>query len=215
MELLYQDNRVVVCVKPAGVRSTDEPGGVPELLRAALGDPRACVRTVHRLDQVVGGAMVLARSRKAAQILSEQVRDGRFQKEYLAVVRGAPPVFGTLRDLLLRDRAARMTRVVDTPGPEVKEAVLEYRVLERSGAYTLVSVRLHTGRTHQIRVQFASRGWPLVADRKYGREEEESGIGLWSHSVSFLHPQSGERLTFTAPPPGETPWNRFQQEGQP
>ena len=214
MEILFQDNRVLVAVKPAGVRSTDEPGGVPELLRQQLGDPRACVRTVHRLDQVVGGAMVLARSRKAAQLLSEQVRDGRFQKQYLAVVTGDPPEQGTLRDLLLRDRSRRMTLVVEEPGPEVKEALLDYRILDRREGLSLAEIRLHTGRTHQIRVQFASRGWPLWGDQKYGGAAGER-IGLWSRQVSFLHPQTGERLTLRAPLPRCAPWTLFPREAEP
>ena len=214
MEVLYQDNRVLVVVKPIGIRSTDEPGGLPALVRDWLGDPKACVRTVHRLDQVTGGAMVLARSRKAAQLLSQQVREGQFRKEYLAVVHGDPPEAGTLRDLLVRDRARRMTLVAHCPGPDVKEAILDYRVLERRAGLSLLAVRLHTGRTHQIRVQFASRGWPLAGDKKYGGEEN-GPLGLWSRQVSFLHPQSGARLTCTAPAPPWEPWTLFSTETEP
>lgn len=204
MELLYQDRRIVVCVKPAGVPSTDVPGGVPALLREQLGEPNGCIRTVHRLDQRVGGVMVLARSRMAAQLLSRQMVEGRFEKEYLALVQGQPPERGQLRDLLWRDRQARRTLVVPQPGKDVKEALLDYRVLARQGAYALVAVRLHTGRTHQIRVQFASRGWPLAGDGKYG--EGGQGLGLWSHRLAFDHPQTGQRCRFQAPPPQLWPW---------
>ena len=110
MEFLYQDDAIVVCVKPARVLSTDEPGGMPELVRQALGDPKADVRTVHRLDRVVSGLMVLARSAQAASELSRQIREDQFQKEYLAVVHGCPPSpTGTLTDLLLRNKQERKT----------------------------------------------------------------------------------------------------------
>ena len=171
MDILYADKRILVAIKPAGVLSTDEPGGMPSLLRAQLGDDRACVRTVHRLDAAVQGVMVFARSARAASLLSEQIRDRGFQKEYLAVVHGAPPEGGTLCDLLGRDRQQRMTYVADAPGKDVREAKLSYRVLQRREGFSLVSICLHTGRTHQIRVQFASRGWPLAGDRKYGTED--------------------------------------------
>jgi 23S rRNA pseudouridine1911/1915/1917 synthase len=212
MEILYQDNRILVCLKPTGVRSTDEPGGVPELLREQLGDPTACIRTVHRLDQVVGGVMVLARSRKAAQLLSRQMQSRAFEKEYLAVVHGTPPEAGTLKDLLYRDTARRRTLVAAQPGKGVQEAVLDYRVLEEREGLSLVSIRLHTGRTHQIRVQFSSRGWPLAGDGKYGLPDDPAEqIALWSHTLAFAHPPTGEQMTFSAPPPETEPWTIFQK----
>ena len=117
MELLYMDDAVVVCIKPARVLSTDEPGGLPELVRQALGDPKADIRTVHRLDRVVSGVMVLARGAQAASELSRQVRENEFEKEYLAIVHGVPEESsGTLRDLLYRDKARRMTMVAQEPG---------------------------------------------------------------------------------------------------
>ena len=130
MELIYLDNEIVVCVKPPRVLSTDEPGGLPELVRHALGNPNADVRTVHRLDRVVSGVMVLARSAAAASELSRQIREDQFTKEYLAVVHGCPkPESGTLTDLLYRDKARRMTMVASHPGKGVQEAVLDYQVL--------------------------------------------------------------------------------------
>ena len=197
MQFVYLDKRIAVCVKPAGVLSTDEPGGMPSLVREALGDENACVRTVHRLDRPVGGLMVLARSRKAASELGRQIQEGIFKKEYLAVVHGAPePRQGKMEDLLARDRARHMTFVTDTPGPEARPAALEYEVLDSREGMSLVSVRLLTGRTHQIRCQFASRGWPLAGDRKYGLADEECPLGLWSHKLSFMHPETGEKLEF-------------------
>ena len=209
MDILYKDNWILVCVKPAGVLSTDEPGGLPELLREALGDPTACVRTVHRLDRTVSGLMVLARTRMAAALLSQQVRERQFGKEYLAVVHGDPPDRGTLRDLLGREPQSHRTYVADAPGKDVREAVLEYEVLARRDGLSLVRVRLHTGRTHQIRVQFASRGWPLVGDRRYGDPEELGGIALWSWRLEFTHPKTGEPCVFSRIPPRNAPWDRF------
>ena len=209
MEFLYQDRRILVCVKPAGVLSTDEPGGMPELLRQALGDPHACVRTVHRLDQPVSGVMVFARSRMAASILSEQVRSREFEKEYLAVLHGVPAASaGVFTDLLLREKDAKMTRVVAQPGKDVQAARLCYTVLQEKDGLSLVRIRLDTGRTHQIRVQFASRSLPLLGDRKYGCGED-CPLALRSFSLRFRHPETGENLYFSAPPEPVYPWDLF------
>ena len=160
MELLYADKRIAVAVKPPGVLSTDEPGGMPELLRAQLGTP--CIRTVHRLDAATGGVMVFARSAAAASILSGQVREHRFRKIYLAVVRGDPGQGGIWRDMLGRDPVRRVTYIAREPGKDVRPAELSYETLAVREGLSLVRVTLHTGRTHQIRVQFAGRGFPLV-----------------------------------------------------
>ena len=208
MEILYQDNRIAVAVKPRGVLSTDEGGGMPELLRAQLGTE--CIRTVHRLDAQVGGVMVFARSKKAASLLSQQVRDRQFEKEYLAVVHGTPPASGTLVDLLGRDKARRMTYVAEEPGEGIKEAKLDYQILSANNGLSLVCIQLHTGRTHQIRVQFGSRGWPLVGDKKYGLPEDECPIALWSHRLKFTHPETEEVMEFTCAPPETEPWTLFK-----
>ena len=210
MELIYQDKDIVVCIKPARVLSTDEPGGLPDLVREALGDPKADVRTVHRLDRVVSGLMVLARNAKAASELSRQVREEEFRKEYQAVLHGCPAQEkGTLRDLLGRDKARKMTYVAPEPGKGIQEAILDYRVLEKNDEYSRVRIRLHTGRTHQIRVQFASRGLPLVGERKYSTRDDPCEIALWSCCLGFTHPETGEKMEFTKEPPAVWPWTAF------
>ena len=207
MELIYRDNHIVVCVKPARVLSTDEPGGVPELVRQALGEPDADVRTVHRLDRVVSGLMVLARNPQAASELSRQIREDQFEKEYLAVVHGSPEQdAGRLEDLLLRDKARRMTFVTDEMAKGVQPASLRYQVLRRNGDMSRVRIQLETGRTHQIRVQFSSRNMPLVGERKYCTLEDPCEIALWSYRLAFTHPATGEKLEFTLEPPEIYPW---------
>ena len=211
MEILYQDSRIVVAVKPAGVLSTDEPGGMPSLLRQALNTD--CIRTVHRLDAQTGGVMVFARSRMAASLLSQQVRERRFSKCYLAAVHGTPqPQSGEMRDLLGRDSVRRVTYVADTPSADTREALLTYETLDTVDGLSLVRVQLHTGRTHQIRVQFASRGLPLAGDRKYGIPEDGTApLALWAYQLCFTHPQAGQELSFTCPPPETEPWVRFRR----
>ena len=210
MEILYQDNRIVVAVKPAGILSTDEPGGMPSLLRQALNTD--CIRTVHRLDAHTGGVMVFARSRMAASLLSQQVRERRFSKCYLAAVHGTPqPQSGEMRDLLGRDSVRRVTYVADMPSADTREALLTYETLDTADGLSLVRVQLHTGRTHQIRVQFTSRGLPLAGDRKYGIPEDGTvPLALWAYRLSFAHPQTGQEMSFTCPPPETEPWTRFK-----
>ena len=207
MELIYVDEDILVCLKPARVLSTDEPGGVPDLARQALGNPNADVRTVHRLDRVVAGLMVLARNAKAASELSRQIRDNEFQKEYLAVVHGNPEQeAGTLRDLLGRDKARKMTFVALEPAKGVQEAVLDYQVLGNKEDMSRVRIQLHTGRTHQIRVQFASRNMPLVGERKYSELDDPCEIALWSYRIGLTHPKTGKKMEFSHLPPEIYPW---------
>lgn len=207
MELIYVDESIVVCVKPPRVLSTDEPGGVPELVRQALGDEKAQVRTVHRLDRVVSGLMVLARSVSAASELSRQIRDREFEKEYLAVIHESPDTeTGTLRDLLLRNKSERKTYVVTEPAKGVQEAILHYQVFARAEDLSRVRIQLETGRTHQIRAQFSSRGLPLVGDRKYSLLEDDCEIALWSYRLAFRHPKTGNPMEFILEPPEVYPW---------
>ena len=205
LDILYCDEDIVVCVKPPRVLSTDEPGGLPELLRSQLGTED--FRTVHRLDRVVSGLMVVARNAKAASDISRQIREDAFQKEYLAVIHGEPAQeSGRLEDLLLRDKARKMTLVTKEMAKGVQPAALRYRVISRQNGMSRVRIQLETGRTHQIRVQFASRNLPLVGERKYAVLDDPCEIALWSYRLAFTHPATGEKMEFTKQPPESYPW---------
>lgn len=210
MDIVYQDAHIVVCIKPPRVLSTDEPGGMPELVRQALGNPAGEVRTVHRLDRVVSGLMVLARSAQAASELSRQIRENQFEKEYLAVVHGIlPSRTGRMTDLLLRNKQERKTYIVQEPAKGVQEAILDYQAEACHDGLSRVRIQLITGRTHQIRAQFSGRGYPLVGDRKYATLEDPCEIALWSYRLGFRHPVSGEVMEFTMAPPDTYPWSSF------
>ena len=205
IDIVYLDEDIVVCVKPPRVLSTDEPGGLPELLRQRVGTQD--FRTVHRLDRVVSGLMVVARNATAASELSRQIREDRFEKEYQAVLHGClAQGEDRLTDLLLRDKARKMTMVVQEPGKDVQPAALRYRVLGCNLQLTRVQIQLETGRTHQIRVQFASRGMPLVGERKYSELNDPCEIALWSYHLAFTHPTTGKRMEFSKEPPLVYPW---------
>jgi 23S rRNA pseudouridine1911/1915/1917 synthase len=216
MEILYCDDRVIVCVKPAGVLSTDEPGGMPELLRGELGDEGAVVKSVHRLDRTVGGVMVYARTKRAAADLENQILYGTFEKSYLAVVHGVPKENnGSLRHSLLRDRSARRTLVVPAGTAGAQEARLDYSILEKGEGLSLLLIRLHTGRTHQIRCQMSHIGHPIAGDRKYGDTEKPYSIALWSYEICFEHPRTGAKMVFHRAPPEIEPWSEFSWNDPP
>ncbi len=209
-DILYMDKDIIVCLKPPKVLSTDEPGGLPELLRREIGDDGADIRTVHRLDRATSGLMLLARNPAAASELSRQIREEGIGKEYLAVVHGDCPDRGSMLDLMYRDKARKMSFVTDKPGKGVQEALLDYETLGQKEGLSLVAVRLHTGRTHQIRCQFASRGLPLVGERKYCQPRDDCTLALFSHRLSFIHPGSGEAMSFVKEPPESYPWNLWK-----
>lgn len=191
MEILYQDKDIAVCVKEVGMDSEHE---VPEALRAQLGGE---VYTLHRLDKNVGGVMVYARTKGAAALFSKMIQNGDLVKEYVALIHGCPPEEGDWEDLLWKDSRKNKVFVVKRQRGGVKKARLEFRTL-LGGEKSLVRIRLHTGRSHQIRVQFSSRGFPLVGDHKYGSRDEAESPYLFSCCLSF--PYKGEERRFEALP---------------
>ena len=178
MELLYSDPQIAVCVKPVGLDSEQQ---LPDALKAALGGD---IFPIHRLDKNVGGVMVFARTKAAAAQLSKAVQEGTMVKEYVATVHGTPPESGDWTDLLWKDSTKNKVFVVKRERKGVKKARLEFTRLT-GGDTSQVRVRLHTGRSHQIRVQFASRGFPLVGDHKYGSRDEAQAPMLFSCRISF------------------------------
>lgn len=210
-EILYADAAVAVVVKPAGVLSQgDAENAMPVLLQKQLG---GTIFPVHRLDQPTGGVMVYARTQDAAAKLSAQMQSEAFGKEYLAVLDGTPePAEGELHDLLFFDRQKGKSYAVRRKRAGVKDARLAYRVLAQAEGLTLVRVRLYTGRTHQIRVQFSSRGWPLTGDGKYGSRNNRCAPALWSAELHFAHPVTGETLIFRSQPPEAYPWTMFSPD---
>ncbi len=178
MEILHSDKDIAVCVKPVGMDSEHE---VPAALQDALGGE---LYPVHRLDKNVGGVMVYARNKNTAAALSRTIQDGSMVKEYLAMVHGTPPENGDWSDLLFKDSGKNKVFVVKKERRGVKKARLEFTRLTE-GQTSLVRIRLHTGRSHQIRVQFASRGYPLVGDGKYGAKDHVAAPMLFSCRLTF------------------------------
>lgn len=211
--ILFEDKSIVVCVKPAGVISQSADGGkdMISLLNAHFeqNSEDAKAFPVHRLDRETAGVMVYAKNSKAAAALSKQIEQNAVKKHYYAVAQGVPnEKSGVLRDLLFRDKQKNKTFVVKRERKGVRDASLEYEVIGEAKNKTLLDILLHTGRTHQIRVQFASRKMPLYGDGKYGGGSGK--LALFAHTLEFAHPVSGEKLVFSAKPDTEDfPWDEF------
>ncbi len=187
MEILFSDRDIVLCVKPVGLDSEIQ---MPAALKETLSGE---IYPVHRLDKNVGGVMVFARTQTAAASLSKAIQEGKLIKEYVALVHGNPPESGDWEDLLWKDSRKNKVFVVKRMRGGVKKARLEFTRLT-SGEESLVRIRLYTGRSHQIRVQFASRSYPLVGDHKYGAKDNVPAPMLYSCKLTFPH--KGKLLEF-------------------
>lgn len=205
MKILFEDEFIIVCLKPVGIISQADSSGKESMISKLKEHTATEIFPLHRLDREVGGVMVFAKTKKAAAILSTDIANHKFKKEYIALVHGAPEQnIGQMRDLLFKDSRKNKSYVVNRMRKGVKEAVLDYEVVEtkeiENEKFSLVKILLHTGRTHQIRVQFSWRKMPLAGDRKYGGKDGFNNIRLWSYSISFNHPKTGEELSFCYEP---------------
>lgn len=222
IRIIFEDNHLLVVEKPPNMLSQSDSTGDADLLSVLKEDLRmrynkpgeAYLGLVHRLDRPVGGIMVFAKTSKAASRLSEQIRNGSFKKTYYAVVHGMPEQSsGTLVHCLYKDEVTNKVSVVAEESGKGKIARLDYEVLESWEGLSLVKIHLHTGRSHQIRVQSAEIGHPLYGDRKYGlsHNKSEQQIALWSGIIFLTHPTLKEELVFTSKPPDAYPWNLFKK----
>ncbi len=219
IDIIYSDKHIAVCIKPAGIpceSSNKSTATVLDILKAQLAEKgQEYVAMVHRLDQVTEGIMVFSLSPMSTGKLSESIASGATSKQYLAVVHGVPEESrGELHDILFKDSGKNKTFVVKRERKGTRPAALRYDVIgtidnERFGRLSLLRIDLITGRTHQIRVQFSSRGMPLLGDGKYGAKDNFPFVALLSHKISFPHPKSRKPLEFTFDPPSAFPWDAF------
>lgn len=221
IRIIYEDNHLLVVEKPVNIPSQQDRSRdkdmltlLKEYIKVEYNKPgNVYLGLVHRLDRPVGGVMVFAKTSKAASRLSEQIRTRQFGKKYMAVIHRIPPVRSkkNLVHYLIKDRRKNIVKAVDSSAERAQKAVLDYEVIGQSSDMALVEINLHTGRSHQIRVQFAEIGHPLYGDQKYGRHLNKPGqqIALWSKSISLIHPTLKEPMTFSSLPHRVYPWNLF------
>lgn len=220
LNVIYEDNHIIVVLKPQGVPSCGDDSGddsvlemVRRYIKVTYEKPgNVYVGLVHRLDRPTGGVMVFAKTSKAASRLSKQMKEGDFEKKYLAVLVGCPKEqSATLVNYLKKNPLNNMVYISTQTEEGSKLASLDYRVLEDKVKLSLVEVKLHTGRTHQIRVQMAGISHPVYGDMRYGGEYAKKGnLALWAYSLSFTHPVTQERLKFMVQPPEDgNPWRYF------
>lgn len=212
MKILFEDKHIAVCVKPSGILSQNGDGGnMISMLNAHFleNGEKAEAYPVHRLDRETAGVMVYAKSSKSAAALSKQIEQNTVKKHYYAVVKGCPEEkSGVLKDLLFRDKQKNKSYTVKRMRKGVREASLEYEVVSENGGFSMLDILLHTGRTHQIRVQFSSRKMPLYGDGRYGGGA--GNLALFAHTLEFCHPVSGEKMIFSDKPDMTAePWNMF------
>lgn len=224
-EILYEDNHLLGIVKPVNIPVQEDATGDDDLLSLLKDDVKerfnkpgnVYMGLVHRLDRPVGGAMIFAKTSKAASRLSESVRTHSFQKVYLTVVHGKPPASqGRLLNTLLKDAKSNTVSIVRKGTPGGKEAILDYTVLGSAEGYSLLKIDLLTGRSHQIRVQLSGIGCPLYGDQKYGSAVNKPGqqIALWSSLVGFPHPVTKDNIELVSLPPQIHPWSLWPQQLQ-
>lgn len=222
INILYEDSHLLICVKPIGILSQPGKGEGEDmltLLKAYLENKQenTYIGLVHRLDRNVGGVMVFSKKQNVTSKLSVAIQERNFTKEYLTVVHNHPEEkTGIYKDLLFKDSSKNKTFVVTRPRKGVKEASLEYEVFDTKntqlGEASLIKVHLHTGRTHQIRVQFSTRKMPLMGDGKYGSKDNGCEIALWSYRLAFKHPIKEKDIDITQGPPDNYPWNLFEMK---
>lgn len=219
IDILYEDNHLLVVVKPVNIPVQEDSSNDQDFLTILKqyikekyqkpGD--VYLGLIHRLDRPVGGVMVFARTSKAASRLSDQVRTHKIEKKYLAVTEGYPQTEGHYTDYLYKDVKTNMVKTVNKEHKEAKKADLDYKVLQKKDNLSLVEVSLITGRSHQIRVQFSSRKYPLWGDQRYNPHAKKGQqIALWAYELSFYHPTTKEKLTFSQLPPDRVPYNLFR-----
>ncbi len=221
--ILYEDNHIIVVLKPQNVPSCEDESKdenmlsiIKEYIRVTYNKQgNVYLGLVHRLDRPTGGVMVFAKSSKAASRLSEQMRDGDFEKRYYAVLVGTPKEEkATLTHYMKKNAVNNMVYVCPPSVAGAKFAELEYEILDEKAGLSLADIKLHTGRSHQIRVQMNAIGTPVYGDMRYGGEKAKKGyLALWAYYLSFTHPVSKERMVFRVQPPKEvTPWTNFDTE---
>lgn len=219
-KILYEDNHIIVVLKPQNVASCGDESGdrnlldmIKEYIKITCNKPgNVYVGLIHRLDRPTGGVMVYAKTSKAAARLSDQIQNGEFDKRYLTVLCGVPEnERGRLVNYLKKNPVNNMVYISNQYAEGVKEAVLDYNMLDSKSNYSLVEVKLQTGRSHQIRVQMAGIGHPVFGDMRYGGPNARKGkLALWAYSLSFYHPVTKEKLKFIyIPPEDEAPWKIF------
>lgn len=221
--ILHEDNHILVVEKPINVPVQEDRSKDADLLNMLKQDIKerydkpgnTYLALLHRLDRPVGGAMVFAKTSKAASRMADKIRSNRMSKQYLAIIRGLPEQEqGILEDYIVKDRQKNQVRIATKTEKKAKKAVLDYQVLATSKALSLIKINLHTGRPHQIRIQFSSRGYPLYGDQKYGVKQNQVGqqIALWSYQLAFDHPVKQDQTVCRSFPPNRYPWNIWKRQ---